>query len=1755
MGRFIYQLGLGCYFGSRRYRLLASAAVVVAATVAVGAKAEEVDGRLEQEINGLSIASDNFYGGDWQGENAIAVHHSGMLLSNAAGLDETAEADTFLREEQDTAQGILGIALGASVAEDANSLLSQKIVQKNDASQKSSGGKWGGAGSVDLDNLGSIQADGTGIRARGRALVAEESSQALAQGNASLQLGLSIAHSADPSKASSIAEGAQELSQTNSGSQIADEIAALGAGAVGAGAVTVNNGGEIVAGGHGIRAGSRVVRVTHADQASAQGNLALQADASAAHAFASEEAKADGEGKQSSDQRNWAGQTAAGAALHSAGAVAVTNSGSIEAARDGISGQSNVIHARLAHQGLFQGNATVQAGLTGALALGAEANAVALGAQSLDQENQAEQIAAGSVATGVGVLEIHNSGDIRSGRDAVDAHSRVTLYSNADQYLAQGNAALQLGAAVALSGAGSSEEARGEAAQEFLQSNTARQEVSASDWSGAGSVAVRNSGRITAGGSGVEAGSRFSASETVRQELSQDNSALQLGLAVGVALDDGAGASARGAQELVQRNDARQMAGGGTSHSVGVVAVENSGDIQADADGVAADSSVRLSSWTVQKLEQWNEADQLGAAAAIQQVDGKSPSAEGRQGIEQSNNSGQHAYGTSAEHAGSITVRNSGGLLAEGDGIYARSSVRIRDGAVQGLMQHNGVSVQGGLAAAVPLNDSDTPHVAGGQSHEQENRGVQAFGGSTATSAGAIAVDNSGAIRSGGDGIYALGDVSLSANSRQFMLQENHGWQLGALLPSHGYQPAQGGEQEWQSSNEARQVAVVGSAASAGSALVTNSGSIAASEDGIYAAGWAKFKGASRQLIESFDAPDSQITASQHYSEGDRSFAGAAEVMNQGDIEAGWGIIAWGDASGRSRVQQVHTGSSAGSVGQDAEGADWAGAGAATVRNSGNIKAESGMDAWTDLHLHMSAAQFIGSATSASQLAKLDVGDNAGAAALYNSGNISAAEDGVYGWSILGIDMSVEQSIGSAPTASQRVELNVGENAGAVEIVNSGEVLAGAEGLYAEAEADISLDVEQKGADALREVLVELGPGLARASAHNTPEGVVVVENGKGIVARSRLNLELPEAADVDMASGPRVRVLNDGLIIASTGISASSTSGPAAEDVEPNPGGDIQVVVGESGVVLALQGPAVEILDGADNKMINDGLLVSHGEWTVTGGSQNESIINRGMLSGSVDLGGGQNAFLNEVGGIFDPGAWVRLGGGELRNRGILWPGFEEIQHTTLEGDLYLEDGSLYIVDIRSAGASDHISVEGSVTIEEKAVLVVERAQDEYPLHMDYSILSSTEAIDGTFNLVEPGLPFLDLLVSPDKERRQLNLHVGRSGASFDSVARSRNQRSVGRALESVGPGEDGSLYRQVVWMTEEEAREAYDSLSGEAHATAQSMPADIGRRLRGQLLKRMSGFSGGSSSGGLEANSLASLAVSDAEPVPVPAAEDSATGPAAWVEVYAGTGTLDGDGNAAETRTTSWGGLIGAEMLFSEQFGMGLAVGYQDDRLKIDDRLSRVEVDTYSLSAYGLWRSGAWRVRGGAGFGWHDFESERTVRLPSGDRRAEADYDGWSAQAFAEVGHRFQLEDVAIEPFVGLTFQHSRTESYAEKGAGDANLDVGKDRNSMLYSTLGIQVSETFELEGDLRLRPFVSLGWEHRLTGSSGDANLAFAAGGSRFTVSGPKQSKDAALIGVGLDIGIGKGIEVFGAYDAYISSRQHDQTARAGVRLKF
>src|SRR5690625_4522242 len=104
----------------------------------------------------------------------------------------------------------------------------------------------------------------------------------------------------------------------------------------------------------------------------------------------------------------------------------------------------------------------------------------------------------------------------------------------------------------------------------------------------------------------------------------------------------------------------------------------------------------------------------------------------------------------------------------------------------------------------------------------------------------------------------------------------------------------------------------------------------------------------------------------------------------------------------------------------------------------------------------------------------------------------------------------------------------------------------------------------------------------------NTSEVNIHAEEVWRIMAHSALRLDLPEGAELEASTGPRVQVLNDELVYAQSGISASSTLEGSAKGSLPD--GDIEVGIGAEGAVFALQGPAVKISEGDNNRLINDG-------------------------------------------------------------------------------------------------------------------------------------------------------------------------------------------------------------------------------------------------------------------------------------------------------------------------------------------------------------------------------------------------------------------------------------------------------------------------------------------------------------------------------------------------------------------------------------
>ncbi len=115
------------------------------------------------------------------------------------------------------------------------------------------------------------------------------------------------------------------------------------------------------------------------------------------------------------------------------------------------------------------------------------------------------------------------------------------------------------------------------------------------------------------------------------------------------------------------------------------------------------------------------------------------------------------------------------------------------------------------------------------------------------------------------------------------------------------------------------------------------------------------------------------------------------------------------------------------------------------------------------------------------------------------------------------------------------------------------------------------------------------------------------------------------------------------------------------------------------------------------------------------------------------------------------------------------------------------------------------------------------------------YTILTSAGGIDGAFGDVVSDLAFLTPTLSYDDTTVYLMLN--RNDVSFSSIGATRNQRAVGGAVEAGGPG--WKVYDNILVSTTEEAQQAFDLLSGEAHASVGAravQPEHAGDRHPGQ-------------------------------------------------------------------------------------------------------------------------------------------------------------------------------------------------------------------------------------------------------------------------------------------------------------------------------
>ncbi len=386
-----------------------------------------------------------------------------------------------------------------------------------------------------------------------------------------------------------------------------------------------------------------------------------------------------------------------------------------------------------------------------------------------------------------------------------------------------------------------------------------------------------------------------------------------------------------------------------------------------------------------------------------------------------------------------------------------------------------------------------------------------------------------------------------------------------------------------------------------------------------------------------------------------------------------------------------------------------------------------------------------------------------------------------------------------------------------------------------------------------------------------------------------------------------------------------------------------------------------------------------------------------------------------------------------------------------------------------------------------------------------------------------------------------KVDLVLTRNGVSFASVATTANQRAVANGVGGLPAG--NAVYVAVAQQNAAGAQTAFDALSGEGHASAQSALINnalvVGDTINNRLLQpygnnTLSATAGVNSYAPEDAYALSYAEKQPGAKAPWPMARKApivVVPPvvyASWAQGFGNWINRDSDGNAASMKSSTGGILSGFDATFAGIYRVGVAGGYS--RSNIDARATSLEADSYHISAYGGARQGSFGFQAGAVYSWNDISSTRMIAFPGFQQTALGDYSAGTTQIFGEANYRFMAAATAMfEGFAGISYLNHHTRAFSETGSVAALNFAATDRD-VTFSTVGLRGSALLGQSGGASFVGRGTLGWRHAFGDTDTLAMAAFTGGATPFTVAGTPITVDAVLAEAGLDVNVYSNITV-------------------------
>jgi outer membrane autotransporter protein len=603
-------------------------------------------------------------------------------------------------------------------------------------------------------------------------------------------------------------------------------------------------------------------------------------------------------------------------------------------------------------------------------------------------------------------------------------------------------------------------------------------------------------------------------------------------------------------------------------------------------------------------------------------------------------------------------------------------------------------------------------------------------------------------------------------------------------------------------------------------------------------------------------------------------------------------------------------------------------------------------------------------------------------------------------------------------------------------------------------------------------------------------------------------------------------------------------------------------------------------IFTGTGAGVTNNGAIVGSGGVAVQfdAGVNTLTLDTGSNLTGSIDGGGGagqivltgSGAMSNTIANFGASGAlaiasgaaWLASGAwtiATVTNAGSLQPGAAGSSlHIT--GNYVQSSTGVLQVAVTPDGRSSQLQVTGPATL--NGTVSVLAANGAYQPSTSFTVLTSSAGLTGQFTGVSSNFAFLTPTLSYDTDDAFLTLVLKTTSPGdstpmrFSNIAQTPNQFNTAEAIQNGGAG--SPLYNAVVGQTAGGARQAFDTLSGEAYASTNSALLDGSLVIRQNVLDRMRQDSFGNAGGPFAAfDAIAPVAQgSGSRPAGnglVPGTERAAAAQwTAWGQSFGSWGHGDGNGKAAGFNENHSGFTAGLDTRIDNTWRVGGAVGYMASNVDIAERNSAADIDTANFALYADRAFGAFKLRLGAAYAWNNVAMNRIAEFPGFWQQLRSSYAVQTAQTFGEVGYGFNVNGLALEPFGGLAYLHLGGDNTSESG-GSAALNVLGAKEDVGYSTLGLKAATTFS--GPYAVTPWMTVAWQHAFGDVTPVSNVAFSGTGSAFTVSGVPIARDAGLVEIGADWAIKANVRIGLSYQGTLAHNATDNQAKGHLTWAF